>query len=124
MARINRVLGITNGEETVMGNVKKTVARIVAGTRLRAQVVAVSSVVGLGALFGAVALPTSPALAGGCSGGTWGGTHGWVDCSGMNHQVTATLSCTWGASTSVRIQNGHADMTCPWGSARAVSIAY
>lgn len=107
--------------------VSHTVSRVTAKITSRARVILASAMFAFATLGGVVALPTSPALASGCSAGTWGGIHGWGDCRGMGAQRwQLQLSCTWGASTSsgVITGDGHVDIQCPWGSARYASILY
>jgi len=87
----------------------------------------VSAALALGTLGGVVALPTAPAMAGGCNAGTWGSIYGWGDCRGVGGlKWQLKVSCTWGgdATSQVLTGDGHVDVRCPWGSARTASIIY
>jgi len=66
-----------------------------------------------------------------CSAGTWGGNHGWGDCTENNvpgpRQWQLRTSCSWGSTASSGIISGpgHVDTTCPWPqSATSSSIEY
>ncbi len=109
-----------------MAYMKHVMARFVKFTAAKGRVLALTSAVTLAGLGGAVALPATPAMASGCSAGTWGGIYGWGDCRGISRKWQLKLSCTWGASASsgVMTGDGHVDIKCPFGSARYASILF
>lgn len=55
-----------------------------------------------------------------CSAGTWGGTHGWGDCTENSvpgpRKWQLKTNCSWGwtVSSGVLSGAGHVDTTCPW----------
>jgi hypothetical protein len=101
---------------------ENTIGRL--GTKFRVGVL--SATLALGAVGGVVALPTAPAMAGGCNSGTWGGVNGWGDCQGIGGgKWRLKVSCTWGQSSTsaVLTGDGHVDVTCPLGTdAQTASI--
>ncbi|MEU4715621.1 hypothetical protein AB0F73_18445 [Micromonospora purpureochromogenes] len=55
-----------------------------------------------------------------CSAGTWGGNHGWGDCTENSvpgpRKWQLKTACSWGstASSGIITGPGHVDTTCPW----------
>jgi hypothetical protein len=55
-----------------------------------------------------------------CSAGTWGGNHGWGDCTENSvpgpRKWQLKTRCSWGTTVSSGIITGpgHVDTTCPW----------
>ena len=80
-----------------------------------------SVAVAIAAIGGALATTASAAEAKViCSAGTWGGSHGWGDCSENSvpgpRKWQLKTNCSWGsvASSGIITGPGHVDTTCPW----------
>lgn len=80
-----------------------------------------SLAVAAGAAGAAVIVPATAAEAKVvCSAGTWGGTHGWGDCTENSvpgpRQWQLKTNCSWGwtVSSGILTGPGHVDTTCPW----------
>ena len=63
-----------------------------------------------------------------CSWGTWGGNHGWGDCTensvpGSRKWELQTY-CSWGsvARSGIISGPGHVDTTCPWPQSASYSV--
>jgi hypothetical protein len=92
---------------------------MIMGTRRTHRLVQALSVTALigGSLIGGAAAAEAKVV---CSAGTWGGNHGWGDCTENSvpgpRRWQLKTACSWGTTVSSGVLTGpgHVDTTCPW----------